>query len=295
MTAHVQDSNKLASALEDPESGSPTITREQHVFGSAYGLVAGVAFAIALWGWDGFQLSQAHALFPWLKLLIGILLSGIVGAIAGGIVARQERWIYQFLTWIATGGILAWISVYLPLEIAPFVSRLLEPELNGMLNYHTGGGYVARFWLSAIWIVIFLSLAGIFQSTLVDSVVFSASIFGRTFPFLVCAILAAVGGVMPDDLINSHFRKGVLAADTPIQFILDNQGKDVDPALARQFHAGAFRGVKDEITPSRSLIVSDYDETYIQIDVLVHFENAWVFCYTVNNQASYCKPADSNP
>ncbi len=146
-----------------------------------------------------------------------------------------------------------------------------------------------------MWIMIFVPIAGILQSTLVESAVFAISAFGKAAPFLICMIWTGIGGIWLDDLINAPFRSAIISVETPIQFILDNQGKSIDPALSRKFHAGALGGVQEEITPSRKLIVSDYDENFGRVDVLVHFEDAWVICITINNQASFCKLAEANP
>ncbi len=284
--------SKLFNSSQD---SSLSIAREKILFGAAYGAAAGIVFAIALWAWDAAQLSQAHALFPWLKLILGIVLCGLVVGIAGWLVAWKENSLFSFLTWLATAGLLSWITVGLPLQIFPVVVKWLNPELNQFINYTVGTGFVTRFWLAMLWVGIFLSLTGMLQITLIESAIFSPTGFSKVVPFLVCAVLMGIAGFVIDDLVNVPLRKAILSVETPIQFILDHRGQDVDPAESRKNHVGSLHGVLDAVTASRQLIVSRYDDNFALINVLVRFEDTWVDCTTVNSQASYCKFAETIP
>src|SRR5512134_3208893 len=59
------------------------IRQKKRIYGAIYGIVAGLAFAISTWGWDGFLLSQAHAFLPWTKLIIGSVGCAVAGGLAG--------------------------------------------------------------------------------------------------------------------------------------------------------------------------------------------------------------------
>src|SRR3990172_4277592 len=274
---------------------SLSITREKHRLGAAYGMAAGISFAFGLWTWDAIQLSGSHAFFPWLKLFLGILLCGFVGGMAGWLVARKDSGLFSFAIWLVAAGVLSWITVGLPLQIIPAVAKSLVPELDRYLDYAIGTGFVTRYWLALVLIFIFLSLTGLLQLTLVDSAVFSTSGFGWIAPFFVCIGLMATAGFVIDDLINVPFRKAIASGEVPIQFVLDHRGVDVDPALSRKNHAGSLRGVLDVVTQSRLLIISSYDDNFVLINVLVHFQDSWVNCTTVNAQSSYCAFAEPNP
>lgn len=277
----------------EPDSSS-IVLRQIYAFSAAYGLAAGTAYAFTLWGRDAYLLSQAHAFFPWLKLILGTLLCGIVVGTASWLAARKENGCLGFFLWLAAALALAWVTVGLPLQIMPILSKYLEPELNGLVNYEIGTAFMARFWIAVVWVAIFMSLTGILQSNLVESGVSSISVFGKISPFLVGISLMGMGGLLLDDLTNAPFRKAIYSVETPIQFILDNQGKEMDPALSREFHASAFRNIQTEITPSRHLIVSQYDESFGLINVLIKFEDAWVDCTTVYGQITFCEPAEAD-
>jgi hypothetical protein len=284
--------SKLMNTTQD---SSLSIAREKIAFGAAYGAAAGIIYAIALWAWDAAQLSQAHAFFPWVKLLLGMLLCGLTGAIAGWLVARKENSLFSFFTWLAAAALMAWITVGVPLQIFPIVAKWLNPELGQFLNYTIGDAYAIRFWLAMLWIGIFLSLTGMLEMTLVESAVFSPAGFSKIVPFLVCAVLMGIAGFVIDDLVNVPLRKAVLSVETPIQFVLDHRGQHVEPAESRKYHAGSLHGVVDAISASHSLIVSGYDDGFWQIHVLVKFETAWADCISVNSQSAYCKFVEPNP
>ena len=71
----------------------------KHNYGLLYGAVAGLAFAVTVWGIDDYSLSQAHALFPWLKFIVGAIICVLVGALVGRLSAQFEKVYATFLTW----------------------------------------------------------------------------------------------------------------------------------------------------------------------------------------------------
>ena len=79
---------------------SPEVVRSKRIYGMYYGAAAGLAFAAAAWGWDAYLLSRFHALYPWIKLIVGALASGLVGGLAGWLSARLDKVILSVLIWL---------------------------------------------------------------------------------------------------------------------------------------------------------------------------------------------------
>lgn len=46
---------------------------------TAYGVTFGLAFALAVWGYDGFMLASSAAEQPWAKFMFGLPLAIIIG------------------------------------------------------------------------------------------------------------------------------------------------------------------------------------------------------------------------
>lgn len=285
--------NTRNSDFDTDLDASAVIAREKKAFNLIYGALAGTAFALSLWGGDALRLSQAHALFPWLKLLLGIAICAGIGLALGWLVARTERGWVGFFAWIGAAAAFSWLAIGLQLQIVPVFAKALEPSLNGLVDYGIGGTDLTKFWVALVWTLIFLSVAGILQKTLLESAVFATSLLARVAPFLLCILLTVVAGAMLDDLVNAPFRNAIVGVDTPIQFILQHEGQEVDAAEARRVHAGALNAVLEYMTSDYKLIVGSHNDGFGLINVLVRFGDTWVTCSTANGHANYCELVDT--
>jgi hypothetical protein len=214
----------------------------------------------------------------------------VTGSVTGWLSAKLSKALFSVIFWLVATSIYAWLIVNLPLVILPKVLVLLEPETSGLLNYVYFDNFGSRIGVAYTWIAIFILLAGLLQIPLSDSAVFSSSLFGKIAPFfVVIALMATAGTIVDNGLINEPLRGSTVAIDNTIQFILDNQGKEVDNTEARRMHTGAFRAIQDSITQQRKLIVSSYDGELGQINILVIFEKDLVDCQVFYNQPISCK------
>ncbi len=201
----------------------PEIIRLKQKFGMLYGMIAGFAFAVSSWGWDGYMLSKSHAYFPWTMLITGVIFCVILGGIVGWLTARSESSLLGAVFWIISSLFFAWLIVALPLQITPFIVSKLDPQLGVLLNYEKGMEFGFRFGISLVWIVPFTLIVGVTQLPIMEPAVFSTSIFGKTTPLFFCVVVMGISGVITDNLINSHFRAAIVFLDNTIQFVLDNQ------------------------------------------------------------------------
>jgi hypothetical protein len=273
-------------------SSRPDVIRQKRIFGMIYGIMAGLAFAVSSWGWDGYSMSQAHAYFPWNVLITGAVLCGIFGGIIGWLTARMESSLIGIVFWLLGALFFAWLTVALPLQIAPVVASKFDPQLSALLNYDGDIEFASRFGVALAWILPFTVIIGIAQLPVMEPAAFSTSIFGKIAPLLFGMAVISIGGVITDSLINAQFRGAVLALDKTIQFVLDNKDNEgVDPLLAREMHARAFATVEDDMQETRYLVVGSFDETLGDINVLVKFDKIWVMCEVLYNQPISCKPA----
>lgn len=278
----------MAEAITLQNETANLINREKLLHGTLYGVVAGLSLALALWARDGSVLQASHALFPWLNLIVGILLFGSIGGLTGHLSTRLDRIWFNLLAWVVASAFFAFLTVSIPLIVFPVLVKWFNPEVGSWLHYTALGGNEARFWIAFMWIAFFFSAAGVLQSTLVETSVFSAAIFGRVAPFLLCAILGIFSGAMLDDLVNAPMRSAVVAVEAPIEFLVANQGKPIDSATSRQQHTSAFKPTMDLVTSQHRLIVSNFDQSLTQVEVAVKFDQSLVTCTTVFGQISYC-------
>ncbi|MGE5250566.1 MAG: hypothetical protein ACM3QS_10180 [Bacteroidota bacterium] len=263
------------------------IMRARRFFGLFYGFVIGLAFAAWCWGIDSWILSRSHAFDPWLKFAIGALLCVPVGMLAGWLVMRFEHGVLSVLIWLVGALFFAWVSAALPFQIAPWFldSRHALP---GGVTYPTGQDLLVRMELAFVWVAIFVLIAGLLELPLGESAAFSTSIFGRFGPSLLCIALMGISGFMVDGLNNQPLRDALVLTDKTIQFMIDHEGQQVDPALARANHLAGLRTIADIVDRPRQLAVGQFDRELGQIHVLVNFADQWADCLTVYGQFSAC-------
>jgi len=280
----------------NPNLERPDVLQDKHRYGIWFGVFLGLGFAFFTWGIDSYILSTHHGLQPWLKFIIGAAICMAVGGVTGWLSARANKSLYSVLFWLAAGSVFAWLTVNLPLVILPKAMSIMEPQTSGLLDYTYYDDFGRRVLVAYTWLGIFIMIAGLLQIPMSDSAVFSTSFFGKLGPIFVSLTLMAIAGTIVDNgLINEPLRTPTVSIDNTLRFIVDNRGKEVDPAEARRMHAGAFRAIDDSVTPQYKLIVSGYDNLLGDIDILVKFERDWAECKVVYNQPISCKVLDVSP
>ncbi len=272
---------------------NPEIIRLRRAFGIVYGAVAGLAFAAASWGWNGYMLSGAHVYFPWLAFAVGAAACALFGALVGWLTALTNSGLAGALLWIASSLFFAWMIVALPLQITPFLLTKLDPQYAALTTYSAESvQFPYRFGVVAAWLFFFMLVVGALQQPVTESAAFSASAFGKIAPFFICVVVMAIGGAVTDNLINVYFREALLSLDQTIQFVVENQGKEeIDLARARQLHAKALGPVEALVRQERFLAVGGYDNTLEDLQVLVKFGGRWAQCRMQNAQLILCKEA----
>ncbi len=275
--------------LPQDDSIKPEVLRERFLYGFSYGAAAGLAFAAVTWGGDGYLLYRAQALFPWIKLVVGLVACGLVGGSAGWLVMRFDRSLAAILIWLSAALVFAWLVTALPLQIAPRIATWLEPDLKALMRYATYEDLPIRFGLAYAWVAIFSAITGILQLPLSDSGIFSTSMLGRAAPALVCIVIMAINGTIVDSLNNEPLRTGLISVNETIQFAIDHQNETIDPKISLRMHLGSLRLVKEYINQPRKLIVGGFDEFLGAVDVLVRFGDTWVKCVAIYNQPTNCR------
>lgn len=270
----------------------PEVIRSKRIYGMLYGMVAGVTFAFASWGLDGYLLSKSHGYLPWFNLASGIILCSMIGGILGWLTARLENSLLGLVFWFISSLFFSWLVVSLPLQIAPYIISIINPQLGALLNYSENIEFIFRFSVALAWVAPFALIIGITQLPMIEPAVFSTSIFGKIKPFFFCIIVMGISGFVSDSLINAQFRSAITGIDSAIQFVVDNKdNSNMDPALSREMHARALATVDEYVKESRHLFVGSYDEYLGEIHVLVNFDGPWIDCDVFYGQPSSCKIA----
>ena len=266
------------------------LKRRKQLFGFSYGAAAGLAFAVALWGYDGLMLSQSHGLLPWLKMIVGGTLTTLTGGVAGWLTSRFEKVLLGILFWLLSSALFGFYTNILPLSVAPRLISWLVPETNGLLLYTTYDNLPYLVGVAIVWNVLASLISGILQIPILVPALYSLSGFGKVKPHILCAALMLISGGVADGLVNKPMRDPIINLDETFTFIVDHRGQEIDKQTSREKHLASFRNINDLITAPRQLVVSNYDSLLENISILINFDGTWVECPTFYALPLTCTP-----
>lgn len=264
-------------------------SKKKQRMGLLFGTIAGLAFSLTAWGIDAIQLAQAHAAYPLLKFIPGLIISVLTGAIVGWLTIRLDRLWIGMLLWAMLAGVYTWLVMWLPLKGSPTLLSLLEPNQAHLLYYPSIESQ-SQFAVMGLIVNGFVALiCGLMEIHLIDQAMMGMGTLALISPLLISFAVFALAGTSGDYLINRHFRESMQAMDELIQFAADNEGKEVPAIVARQKRLSVVKDLDDLITYPRKLTLIGYDEMLGQMDILVDFNGNWVRCSVIYNQPTMCK------
>src|SRR5574340_453671 len=209
-------------------------SKKKQRMGLLFGTIAGLAFSLTAWGADAIQLAVAHAAYPLLKFIPGLIISVPTGALVGWLTVRLEKLWIGMLLWALLAGVYTWLVMWLPLKGAPMLLKLLEPTQAHLLYYPTIDSQT-QFTVMGLIVIGFVSLfCCMMEIHLVDQSLLGQGTLSLISPLLISFTVFALAGTSGDYLINRHFREPLQAMDKLIQYAADNVDKDVPVIVARQ-------------------------------------------------------------
>jgi len=254
------------------------------------GAITGFVLSSAIWAYEAILLFRAHVAYPWLPYLVGAILFMAACTLAALLTCWVNRALLGILFWGLAGRLMAVLAISIPLKIVPGLMFILEPGLRSRLPaYPINATFRGWEGLATVELIIFLGLLGLLQLTLVDQAVPATSPAGRLTAYFVFVPIVLLVSAMLSDMVNQPLRAPLVATNTLIQFALDHQNTNVDPAIARQMHLSTVDPIASLIDRPRRLFLGTYDETYFQVDVLIDFGGEWVDCTTASLQPVFCK------
>ena len=259
------------------------------------GVIAGLAFSLALWGYEAVLFIQAHVAYPWLPMLVGTILCVIICTLAALLTWLVNRALLGIIFWILAARLIAELAITLPLKIAPSLMMFFEPGLRSRLPaYPINDTFQTWAGFGTVWLAIFLGILGLLQLTLVESAVPATTSAGRLLAYFIFVPVMVLASVMSSNMINEQLRAPLIATNNGIQFYIDHQNVRLDPVLSRQMHMSSFDPISGLINRPRRLFLGQYDDYFGQVDVLIDFQGVWADCTTVYGQPVGCSLI-SNP
>ncbi|KAF0110895.1 MAG: Uncharacterized protein FD147_1359 [Chloroflexi bacterium] len=269
----------------------PVLKKKMQWAGVFYGLAGGLAFAIFTWGVDGFLLASAHGAYPWAKFIPGLFICALSGSLAGWLTIRFQNNILGIVLWLSLALLYSRLIVWLPIRVVPFIIKFFNGALGEYLKYPYYKSLDQTQWFGFVILAIAAIICGLLENILIEQSFFSSGTYAIAIPLVVCFLCFSLIGNAADSLLNQNIRKPLQEVDNLLQFALDNIDKEVPGDIARSMHLGAVNPIKELLPRERRLILSNFDESMGQVDILVDFRGIWAKCTTIYNQVTFCKPA----
>ncbi len=266
---------------------------EKRLNGLIYGALAGFSFALAAWGWDAYELANAGAILPWSKFIMGVLVTTLLGMLAGWLAARTDNSMLSALLWLGVGVIFTLLAGILPYRGVTFAQNWLAPEIAERTSYPLTGAAQIRMWIALLAVGLSTFFVGVFELILINSATTSPTFTLRWLSLAACIPLTLLGGYIGADLqINRPLRDPVMTVHRILEFARTNRGQTIDRTVARELHVSALRSLSSVIFGPYRLVLGTYDELLSQVTVLVDFNGNWARCITLDGNLTFCEAID---
>ncbi len=268
---------------------SDQFLKKKQLLGVFYGLIAGVAFAFTAWGIDGIALAQAHASYPFIKFLPGLILCTLLGTLVGWMSIRIGKGLVTIVIWFIFAFVLVWSIIWLPFKLTPTLLKFLQPILVDWIEFPMIANVDQFRIVGMIVIALPTIICGLLEPNIVEMVLMSSHKGAFLTIVLVCGLLMSLAGSAGDEIVAKLLREPIQVLDNLFQFAIENQGKEVDIKLARRMHYSTVRDLEEILPRSRRLTLIAFDENLAQMNILVNFDGIWVKCTTIYSQPTMCE------
>lgn len=264
-------------------------SQKKQRMGLLFGTIAGLAFSIMAWGVDAFQLALAHAAFPFIKFIPGLLISVLAGGLVGWLTIKIERLWAAILLWALLACLYTWLVMWLPLKAMPFLLKVLQPSISPLLYYPNIESQTQFIAMGLVVIGFVALICGLMEIHLIDQAMLGMGTLALISPLLISLVVFGLAGSAGDYLLNRHFREPLQVLDGLIQFAADNDGKEVPVIVSRKKRLSVVKDLNELMVYPRTLTLVGYDAMLGQMDYLVDFSGNWVRCSVIYNQPTMCK------
>jgi hypothetical protein len=183
--------------------------------GQGYGLVYGLFFGLAAWGYDGLALAHKDAELAGGKLALGLPLLLLIGALTSALTRKSARAGVWVGTWMVSGALFGVVAGLVPFAGYTVATWIVEPLLWGRNLYPMGPEETARTAFVAAVTACIGSAVGLAGNRLHraiaarDQALSSPTNQGREHlpgALILCLFLAVSPGILADDTINRRLR-----------------------------------------------------------------------------------------
>lgn len=251
------------------------------------GLIGGVFYALFAWGIDLYWLSASHYAFPWIKLLIGSIPSILLITLAAWFATKLNNVVSKALLWIVLATGLSLLVSFITFQGTEWAYRSILQEVGDRITYSATTGIKSRLFVIVVMTNILFILGGLLIESASEALITASGFIGWLFPVLFCLAFFAGAGFVADSNFNTELRDNILALDQQIEEIskldIAKLGEREERMVRR------FTKLEVNLGGERHLLISNFDETFSQTEVLINFDEVWVQCLALNGFVGNCE------
>jgi len=264
--------------------------RETCMNGALFGLIAGLALSIGIWGFDAYLLSEAHAGWAWLKFLIGTPFLLLLGCFAGWLTAWFDKGLAGAIIWLLTSLVVVWVASHVPFQGLSLVIGFLKPDFAGLNVYPFVENAQARMSFLYIVVGVLMALGGCFEMFFVEAATRASERSTRLFSLLACMVIFIPVGLAVDSLINANLRDALVGVNALIEFGLKAETTPVTIQEKRAMGLSSIAPFGELIHKPYRTYLGNYDpESLSETSMYIDFGGEWGTCFAIGDRPMFCQ------
>ncbi len=262
-------------------------------YGVYYGLIAGLGYAFFTWFLDAVGLATAHAAYPYVKLIGGLVITLPVFALVGWLTTKIDSHFFGLLLW----GILslyafsaAFLAQY---DFIPRWYALMHEPVASLVRPSIPSYFAALLLtVGAILMMFAFLIAGLLEINLIESTLASGRAGSQFLSAMVVVVLMALAGNQVDTFTYRNSRLSIQSFHKLINLVTSPEGQALDDKAKnlRNFGAVTSMGLENLNKPHRFFLIKDMTGDYGTVELMIELEDTWGKCNASNREASFCAP-----
>lgn len=254
------------------------------------GALGGLIFSIVAWGYDAVILMKAHAAYPWLKFLIGVIPCTLIGAAAGWLTMKINNLFLRMLLWISIAILFSFLSSYIPFTATPRLIGWLNPEVGARINFNAPDAIGARRFVTMVMTIFFFFIAGLIFENTSESIRASQGVVGAVFAVIFLMAFFGGAGYIVDSNFNADLRLPIQALNDKLEYVANVDPTTLDDVQTRALKR--YTRLDVDFQGPRRLILTSFDTYFMQVTVMVDFDGTLAECSIINSSPSSCQMLD---
>lgn len=272
---------------------SASFLRLRARYGIFYGLIAGLGFAFFTWFLDAIGLATAHAAYPFLKLISGMLVTLPVFILVGWLTTKTNSHIVGLILW-GTLSLWAFTASFLTqYDFLPRWYALLHEPVATLVRPSIPSYFAALLLtVGAILMMFAFLITGLLEINLIESTLASSSGGSKFMAAVVIVTLMGLAGNQVDTFTYRNSRLSIKSFHELITLVNSPEGQAMDEKTQTLHNFGAVTalGMENLSKPYRFFLIKDMTGDYGSIDLMIELGNTWGKCIASNREASFCSP-----